>query len=174
MSKTVFWKDWIAVFKVKVTAKVVSITVRPDGKLIFWTAEPFANKPGMMIHHKKLECHAERLICFLQVHSHSGTFVWRHNTCLSQAVVFVNGIVLALACGVKRNLILKQSVHLYNVQNNRKNRKYVHWFSKNFSPKLWLFSENEYKFRSSWKLCRPQYYSYHFKMLKESVDLIHC
>ena len=158
-------KPWIAVFKVKATAIVkISICVRPEG--IFWTAECFASKPDMMIHHHKLDCHAERLIFYLQGHGHRecsytqnktipkvlncwtrssankmdihlrqhcdlsitkqnggwgwevagicrgrrqillifetvnfstissdiGRFVWRHNTFLDQAMVFVNGV----------------------------------------------------------------------------------
>ena len=34
-------------------------------------AEPFASKPGIIMHHHKLECHAKRLVCYLQGHGHS-------------------------------------------------------------------------------------------------------
>ena len=47
------------------------MNVRPDG--IFWTAEPFASKPRMMMHHHKLECKTNRLVYYLQGHSQSMT-----------------------------------------------------------------------------------------------------
>ena len=42
---------------------------------IFSTAEPFVNKLGMVMHLKGSECHARRLVCYLQGQDHSeGTY----------------------------------------------------------------------------------------------------
>ena len=78
-------------------------------------------------------CRARRYTLFIlgtmstsvQFSSDKGRFVWRYNTFLSQAVVFANGILLALASGV--NKMKKQSVHLFNVQSSRKNKKSMHY-----------------------------------------------
>ena len=64
---TVLWKDWIAVFRVKVTAKVQNVNVCLD---MFWIAEPFVTKLDMMMQHQEWECHLKRLICYLQGQGH--------------------------------------------------------------------------------------------------------
>ena len=52
-----------------------SVTVSLDD--ILWIAEPFANKPSMMIHHYKPECHVRKMGCYLQGQGHSN-WVWVH------------------------------------------------------------------------------------------------
>ena len=60
MSWGIMWKDWIAVVKIKVTAKVKIFSVCLA--VIFWTAEPFVTKLGMVIHHHGPECPTKRLV----------------------------------------------------------------------------------------------------------------
>ena len=38
---------------------------------IFWTADPFATKLGLMAHHHKLDCQVKRLDCYFQGQGHS-------------------------------------------------------------------------------------------------------
>ena len=64
MSQIVFQKDWLAVFKVKVTMKdhITRIWLS-----VFRTADPFATKRGLMAHHHKLDCLVKRLDCSVVV-----------------------------------------------------------------------------------------------------------
>ena len=58
------------VLNVKVTAKF-KISLRFHLEHVFSTAELFVTSPGMVVHHYGLECHAKRLVCYLQGQGHS-------------------------------------------------------------------------------------------------------
>ena len=59
-------KKWIAAFRVKITVKVQNVIECLDD--IFWTAQPFVTKLGLVIHHHEPKCLVEKLICYLQGH----------------------------------------------------------------------------------------------------------
>ena len=75
----VFWKDWFAVIKVKVTVKRLVCCHQGQGhsegsynqnttfKYVIWTADPFAAKLGLMAHHHTLDCLVKRLDCSVVV-----------------------------------------------------------------------------------------------------------
>ena len=70
ISWSVLWKYWIAVFKVKVTAKVQTFSeCLPEDT--FWTTWPFAVILGMVMHHYQPQCHLKRLVCYLQGQGHT-------------------------------------------------------------------------------------------------------
>ena len=64
LSKSVLWRSWIVVFKVKVTAKFQNISeCYPDD--IFWIIELFTTKDGIVMHHYEPDCLPKRSIyCF--------------------------------------------------------------------------------------------------------------
>ena len=62
------WKNWFIAFKVKVTAKGQNVDIYPD---IFKTAEHFATKLGIVMHHNGLECQIKRFVCYFQGQGHS-------------------------------------------------------------------------------------------------------
>ena len=64
MNQIVFQKPWFAVFKVKVTVKNHIIKIWLS---VFWTADPFATKLGLVAHHFKLNCLVKRLDCFVVI-----------------------------------------------------------------------------------------------------------
>ena len=47
----------------------LSVNACPDD--IFWNAEPFTTKPGMVMHHYQPECSSKRLVCCLQGQGHN-------------------------------------------------------------------------------------------------------
>ena len=55
LSQNVLWKYWITVFKVNITVKAhMSINICLND--IFWTAEHFATKRGIVMQHHEPEC----------------------------------------------------------------------------------------------------------------------
>ena len=62
-------KNWIAVFKVKVTAKLQNVNVCLDE--IFWTPELFITKIDMVMQHYEPEYHMEKIVCYLHGQGHS-------------------------------------------------------------------------------------------------------
>ena len=65
MSQIVFQKDWFAIFKVKVTVKDHIIKIWLSA--VFWAADPFATKLGLVAHYHKLDCLVKRLDCSVVV-----------------------------------------------------------------------------------------------------------
>ena len=63
-------KDWFAIFKVKVTARPHMIKIW-QLYCIFWTADPFATKLGLIVHYHKPECFMEKMDCCVQGQGHS-------------------------------------------------------------------------------------------------------
>ena len=63
-------KDWLAVFKVKVTAGAHMIRMQ-QFHYIFWTADPFATRLGLMVHYYKPEYLLKKLDCCVQDQGHS-------------------------------------------------------------------------------------------------------
>ena len=130
-SWTVMQEHWFSIFKVTVTvsAHIIKIWLF----LKYWTAEPdqmqtkwgytltttlwlrvSLSKMGGWGWEVAVICRGRRqtLLVFETVHfstisSDKGRFVWRHNTFLDQAMVFVNGIVQALAFRFKKKKKLK-------------------------------------------------------------------
>ena len=66
MSLSVMQKDWFAIFKVKFTATVQELiwSKYDNFYCIFWTADPFATKLGIIVHyHKPMFCGEIGLLC---------------------------------------------------------------------------------------------------------------
>ena len=63
-------KDWLAIFKVKITARAHMIKY-DNVYYIFWTADPFASKLGLIVHSHKPECFMEKLDHCVQGQGHS-------------------------------------------------------------------------------------------------------
>ena len=68
MSLSVMQKDWFAILKVKVTARAHMIKCN-NFYCLFWTADPFATRLGLIVHCHKPGCFKEKLDCFGQGHS---------------------------------------------------------------------------------------------------------
>ena len=82
VSQNVLWKNWIVVFKVKVSPNFkMLMNVCPDD--IFWIAETFIVKLGFVMHHYKPDCFSKRMVCCLQDQGHSlGTYIIKIMTVL--------------------------------------------------------------------------------------------
>ena len=66
MSQSVMQKDWFAIFIVKV------LWPKYDNfYCIFWTADSFATKLGLIVHYHKPECLMEKLDCCVRSQGHS-------------------------------------------------------------------------------------------------------
>ena len=60
LSQIVLQKDRFAVFKAKVTVKEHMVKIMTI-YYVFWTADPFASKVGLVAHHHKLDYLVKRL-----------------------------------------------------------------------------------------------------------------
>ena len=69
MGWSVMQKDLFAIFKVKVTATALMIKIW-QFYCIFWIADPFATKLGLMVHYRKPECLMKKLDCCVQGQGH--------------------------------------------------------------------------------------------------------
>ena len=70
MSRSVVQKDWFAIFKVVVTARAHMIKI-DNYYGVFWTADPFATKLGLIVYYHKPECFMKKLDCYVQGQGHS-------------------------------------------------------------------------------------------------------
>ena len=86
ISQSVLWENGLVRSKSRSQERLkMLVNVCPDN--IFWTTECFVTKPGIVMQHHNLKCHAEKLVHCVPCQCHSKGF---YNWNISISVVFLN------------------------------------------------------------------------------------
>ena len=119
---------------------------------MFWTADPFATKLGLIVHYHKPECFMEKLDCCVQGQGHSkiSKCQWMFVQMMSSEMLNLLTPSLVLWCIIMSQIVSQKRLvcclqgqdHGEGSYNQKMTFWYVFWTADPFAPKLGLMAHH--------------------------------